>query len=81
MNHNKLCKDTLIALCKTDDIYTLSDIPVSLKKHIEVCRQCSSFYESLLRTIDLYRKYDIKLDKDVQKKLLCTTCEKLRNES
>jgi hypothetical protein len=80
MRTDKICRDTLEALCKAEDVHRLSDIPVNLQNHLLECKQCDSYRKSLTETIDLYKKYDIKLDKDVRKKLLCNTCEKLKSE-
>ena len=80
MKLDKICKDTLEYLCKAEDIHNLSDIPENLRSHLSGCKQCGSYRESLKGTIDLYRKYDVKLDKEVRKKLLCNTCEKLKSE-
>ncbi len=80
MNPDKICKEALNALCKSGDLQGMIDIPDQLKEHIKKCKQCSSYRNSLISTIALYRKYDIKLEKDVRKKLLCNTCEKLRTE-
>jgi len=81
MKISKLCKETLDALCKSDDVHDLSDIPEDLVAHIKTCKQCSSYRKSLTGTIDLYRKYDITLEKDIKKKLLCNTCSKLKSET
>lgn len=76
----KICKQTLDALCKSDDLYNLSDIPENLKNHISTCKQCASYRNSLIDTIDLYKNYDITLDRNTQKKLLCNACNKLRED-
>ncbi|HQJ74992.1 MAG TPA: hypothetical protein PKW14_05380 [Bacteroidota bacterium] len=76
----KICKETLDALCKSDDLYRLSDLPEKLIDHIKTCNQCASYRNSLLETIELYKNYDIKLDKNTQKKLLCNACNKLKED-
>lgn len=81
MKISKLCKETLDALCKSEDVHDLSDVAEKFKAHIKECKQCSSYRKSLMGTIDLYRKYDITLEKDIKKKLLCNTCSKLKAET
>lgn len=78
MKLTKICKDTLNALCESEDLINLSDIPKNLKEHIKSCKQCSSYRNSLIKTIELYKRYDINLDKKIEKKLICNVCEKLK---
>jgi hypothetical protein len=76
----KICKDSLSALCNSEDIFTLSDMPKDLKDHIKTCKQCFSYRNTLISTIELYKNYDIILDKNTQKKLICNACNKLKED-
>jgi len=80
MKIDKICRETLESICRSEDISNLSDVPEHLKDHLSSCKQCGSYRQSLLDTIGLYRKYDIKLEQDIKKKLICKTCEKLKND-
>ena len=51
------CKDLLKSVCDSLDADPNSKRCADLAKHMEKCPDCKAYYESLVKTIELYRNY------------------------
>lgn len=59
IDHN--CEKYLHSISKYIDDELPDDIAKSIKQHLDNCENCSALYESILKTIDLYRLMETKI--------------------
>ena len=64
------CKDVMNHICETLGEDLNSDRCAAIKKHLEECSGCKSYFETVEITIDYYRKYNVKMPKDAHEKLM-----------
>ncbi len=64
------CKDVMHHICETLGEDLNSDGCVALKKHLDECYGCQSYFETVAITIDYYRKYNVKMPEDAHEKLM-----------
>jgi len=71
MSKDKInCKDVIHHICETLGEDFNSDRCVEIKKHLEECSGCKSYFESVEITIDCYRKYNVKMPEDAHERLM-----------
>ena len=70
MDHK--CEEYLQSISKYIDNELPDDVAKSLKQHLENCENCSALYESILKTIDLYRvmESEIKIPEGLKQKIV-----------
>lgn len=64
------CKDVKRYVCECLAEDTSSERCLALKKHLDSCKECQKYFKSVELTIDCYRKYNVKMPKNVHKKLM-----------
>ena len=64
------CKEVMRYVCECMAQDTSSERCIALKEHLENCESCQKYFKSVELTIECYRKYDVKVSKDVHKKLM-----------
>jgi predicted anti-sigma-YlaC factor YlaD len=64
------CKDVMHNVCESLGEDLNSDKCVAIKKHLEECPGCKSYFETIEITIDYYRKYNVKMPDDAHEKLM-----------
>lgn len=42
----------------------------AIKEHLSGCKSCETYFQSVEKTIDFYRKYEIEMPEDSHKKLM-----------
>ena len=71
MSEDKVnCKDVMQHVCESLGEDLNSDRCVVIKKHLEECSGCKSYFETVEITIDCYRKYNVKMPEDAHEKLM-----------
>jgi len=71
MKEDKIkCKDVMSHIC--DNLGEELDSPkcIAIKEHLENCKNCQKYYNSIETTIELYKKYDSKISGDVHERLM-----------
>ncbi len=67
------CKEFLRRVCTDLDEHLSSAKCRELKKHLEQCKNCTIYFDTLKRTIELYREYpDPKVPSKTHKRLYTT---------
>ncbi len=68
--NNTTCKDVMHHICDNlgDDLD--SNRCKGIKEHLENCENCKKYFKSMNTTIQFYKKYNVNLSRDTQKRLL-----------
>jgi predicted anti-sigma-YlaC factor YlaD len=64
------CKDVMQHVCESLGEDLNSDRCVAIKKHLEECSGCKTYFETVEITIDCYRKYNVKMPEDAHERLM-----------
>ena len=64
------CNDVRQHICENLGTELESEKCKEIKKHLEICSHCQSYYKSVEVTIDCYRKYNVELPPDAHKRLI-----------
>ena len=64
------CKEVMQHVCESLGEDLNSDRCVAIKKHLDDCSGCQSYFETVEITIDYYRKYNAKMPVDAHKRLM-----------
>ena len=64
------CKEVMSHICESLGEDLDSPKCVAIKKHLDECPNCSNYFQSVEKTIDLYKKYDINLPTDAHNRLM-----------
>jgi predicted anti-sigma-YlaC factor YlaD len=71
MSKDKInCKDVMQHVCESLGEDLNSDKCIAIKKHLEECPDCKSYFETVEITIDCYRKYNVKMPEDAHERLM-----------
>ena len=64
------CKDVMHHICESLGEDLNSDRCIAIKKHLDSCTDCRSYFKTVEITIDYYRKYNVELPEDAHKRLM-----------
>ena len=64
------CKDVMHHICESLGEDLNSDRCIAIKKHLDNCPDCKSYFKTVEITIDYYRKYNVELPEDAHKRLM-----------
>lgn len=70
MSKEVTCKDVMRYICECLAEDTSSERCLSLKSHLEECKDCTEYFKSVELTIDCYRKYNVDIPGDAHKRLM-----------
>lgn len=72
MNNNQLtnCKEVMNHICDTLGEDLNSPTCTSIKNHLDNCTSCQKYYNSISQTIQIYKKYEVKITSETHIKLL-----------
>ena len=64
------CKEVMEHIC--DNLGEELDSPkcIQIKDHLDNCENCQSYFSSVEKTIQLYRKYEVTIDKNTHTRLI-----------
>jgi predicted anti-sigma-YlaC factor YlaD len=64
------CKEVMNHIC--DNLGEELDSPkcIEIKNHLENCDNCKHYFNSVEKTIEFYKKYNVELPKDAHDRLL-----------
>jgi predicted anti-sigma-YlaC factor YlaD len=64
------CREVMEHIC--DNLGEELDSPkcILIKDHLDNCDSCQSYFSSLEKTIQLYQKYEVNIDKKVHTRLI-----------
>lgn len=63
-------KKYLMEICSKIDLDLNSAACSKLKSHLSKCPECAAYYDSLKKTIDLYKNYKVKPTKSRVKQII-----------
>ena len=64
------CKDVMHHICESLGEDLNSDRCIAIKKHLDNCTDCKSYFKTVEITVDYYRKYNVELPEDAHKRLM-----------
>ena len=64
------CKEVMHYICESLGEDLNSEKCIAIKNHLDECSDCKNYYETVEITIDCYRKYSIKMPKNVHERLM-----------
>lgn len=64
------CKEVMHYICESLGEDLNSEKCIAIKHHLDECSDCKNYYETVEITIDCYRKYNVKMPKDVHERLM-----------
>ena len=64
------CKDVMHHICESLGEDLNSYRCIAIKKHLDNCPDCKSYFKTVEITIDYYRKYNVELPEDAHKRLM-----------
>jgi hypothetical protein len=71
MSEDKVnCKEVMHHICESLGVDINSDKCAAIKKHLDDCKGCQSYFKTVEITIDYYRKYNVKMPEDVHDRLM-----------
>lgn len=75
---NLTCKEVLSHVCENIGEPDDSPLCLAIQDHLENCKGCKDFKDSLQKTIELYKNYNVEFPESAHKKLL--ECLNLKEE-
>ncbi|MBE2279993.1 MAG: hypothetical protein IAE91_06340 [Ignavibacteriaceae bacterium] len=71
MNFAKIdCHSVMKHICESLDEGLNSEKCKEIKKHLDECEGCQNYFDSVEKTIEFYKQYEIKLPEECHKKLM-----------
>lgn len=71
MNEIKVnCKDVWSHICESLSEELNSPKCKAIREHLSNCNVCQNYFDSVEKTIEFYRKYDVKMPDDSHRKLM-----------
>jgi hypothetical protein len=64
------CEEVMKYVCECLAQDTSSERCLALKDHLDNCKQCSSYFQSVKLTIDCYQKYNVEIPDKAHQKLM-----------
>ena len=64
------CKDVMDHICESLGEELNSRRCVEIKKHLNDCPNCQKYFTSVEKTIEFYKKYNIKMTEECHKRLM-----------
>lgn len=71
MNQNQVtCKDVMHHLCDHLGEDLNSPKCVEIKEHLDNCDNCSKYYDSIVKTVGMYKSYNVEINNEKHNDLL-----------
>ena len=71
MNEEKVtCKVVMDHICENLGEDLNSEKCIAIKNHLDECKDCKNYFNSVEQTIEFYRKYNINLPGEAHERLL-----------
>lgn len=69
---NVNCKDVMQHICGSLGEDLQSERCIDIKKHLETCNGCKTYFKTVELTIGYYKKYNVELPEDAHNKLMAS---------
>jgi predicted anti-sigma-YlaC factor YlaD len=71
MNQEKVsCKDVMSHICESLGEELNSPKCLAIKEHLSNCPDCSNYFISVEKTINLYKNYNVELSREAHNRLM-----------